>query len=122
MPLLGKRKYINEKIEQIINKLDSLGYNTENIKDVFYERSENEQNEENNITYEDEYNSSGSILPYRNKINKTLSLIEELIFKDSDNEETQNEMSNFNFIPEMLKETIMTQKQNENINQYDLMN
>ena len=118
MPLLGKRKYINEKIEQIINKLDSLGYNTENIKDVFYEREENNINDED----ENEYNSSGSILPYRNKINKTLSLIEELIFKDSDNEETQNEMSNFNFIPEMLKETILTQKQNENVNQYDLMN
>ena len=32
MPLLGKRKYIDEKIGQLISKLDNLGYDTEEIK------------------------------------------------------------------------------------------
>lgn len=71
MPLLGKRKYINDRIEKLINKLDTLGYDTEYIKRRFYD-----------IQEEDDY-SSGSILPYRNKINDVLKMIEEIIKSNS---------------------------------------
>ena len=70
MPILGKRKYINEKIEKLINKLDMMGYDTTRIKRRFYEYEE-----------EDDEEGSGKFggLPYRDKINETLELIEELI-------------------------------------------
>ena len=70
MPILGKRKYINEKIEKLINKLDMMGYDTTRIKRRFYEYEE-----------EDDEEGSGKYggLPYRDKINETLELIEELI-------------------------------------------
>lgn len=131
MPLLGKRKYINEKIEQIIEKLDNLGYDTEEIKDVFYERERKEFNdledEDFNSLQMDEY-SSGALLPYRNKINKTLKLIENLISTNTNETITPlntplNTPSNVDFIPEMLKQTILSQKtSNQPISQYDLMN
>lgn len=123
MPLLGKRKYINEKIEQIIEKLDNLGYDTEEIKDVFYER---EHETINNLEPE-EFNSlneysSGALLPYRNKINKTLKLIENLISTNRNETTTSlNTPSNVEFIPEILKQTILSQK-TEQTNPYDLMN
>ena len=125
MPLLGKRKYINEKIEQIIEKLDNLGYDTEEIKDVFYERERKEFNdledEEFNPLQMDEY-SSGALLPYRNKINKTLKLIENLISTNKNESITPlNTPSNVDFIPEILKQTILSQK-TEPTSQYDLMN
>lgn len=71
MPLLGKRKYINDKIEKLINKLDTLGYDTTQIKRRFYDIEDEEE--------EETYDSAGSLLPYRNKINETLKMIEELI-------------------------------------------
>lgn len=129
MPLLGKRKYINEKIEQIIEKLDNLGYDTEEIKDVFYEREHEttndldsvaDNNEEFNSLPMDEY-SSGALLPYRNKINKTLKLIENLISTNTNETMTPlNTPSNVDFIPEILKQTILSQK--TETNPYDLMN
>lgn len=131
MPLLGKRKYINEKIEQIIEKLDNLGYDTEEIKDVFYEREHETTNdlepEEFNSLPMNEY-SSGALLPYRNKINKTLKLIENLISTNQDETTTPlNTPSNVEFIPEILKQTILSQKTETNqrsnqTNPYDLMN
>lgn len=133
MPLLGKRKYINEKIEQIIEKLDNLGYDTEEIKDVFYEREHEatndldsvaDNNEEFNSLPMNEY-SSGALLPYRNKINKTLKLIENLISTNRNETTTPlntplNTPSNVDFIPEILKQTILSQK--TETNPYDLMN
>lgn len=137
MPLLGKRKYINEKIERMIEKLDNLGYDTEEIKDVFYEREQQtnpydldsiaDNNEEFNSLPMDEY-SSGALLPYRNKINKTLKLIENLISTNQDETMTPlNTPSNVDFIPEILKQTILSQKTETNqrtdqTNPYDLMN
>lgn len=135
MPLLGKRKYINEKIERMIEKLDNLGYDTEEIKDVFYERETNQRsdhemindldsiadnNEDFNSLPMDEY-SSGALLPYRNKINKTLKLIENLISSNTNETITPlNTPSNVDFIPEILKQTILSQK--TGTNPYDLMN
>jgi len=138
MPLLGKRKYIDEKIGQLISKLDNLGYDTEEIKDVFYERTRQEQ-----ITEDDSLDdlSSGSILPYRNRINKTLSLIENLIKNNRNDSEDMSfdgtlsiaQSDNFNdtlplaqsdnFIKDILKETILSKHQNNQpLSQYDLMN
>lgn len=122
MPLLGKRKYINEKIEQLINKLDSLGYDTEEIKDVFYERTHLEEQDDSLDDL-----SSGSLLPYRNRINETLSLIENLIKSNrNDSDDINTNYSNFNdgnFIKDVLTETILSQrKNNEPSNPYDLMN
>ena len=124
MPLLGKRKYINEKIERMIEKLDNLGYDTEEIKDVFYEREHETINdlepEDFNSLPMDEY-SSGALLPYRNKINKTLKLIENLISTNKDELTTPlSTPSNVDFIPEILKQTILSQK--TETNPYDLMN
>ena len=80
MPILGKRKYINEKIEKLINKLDILGYDTQQIKKRFYNiPDEQPQTEFAEFEDDENYYSSGSLLPYRNKINDVLKMIEELI-------------------------------------------
>lgn len=71
MPLLGKRKYINKKIEELITKLDIMGYDTTDIKKRYYDIEEEDEPVE-------EY-SAGSILPYRSKINDVLNMIENLI-------------------------------------------
>lgn len=79
MPLLGKRKYINKKIEDMINRLDIMGYDTTEIKKVYYD-IEDEEDENDYTGYDNEYyNSAGALLPYRSRINKTLDLIEEMI-------------------------------------------
>ena len=75
MPLLGKRKYINKKIEDMINRLDIMGYDTTEIKKVYYDI----EDEEDENDYNEYYNSAGALLPYRSRINKTLDLIEEMI-------------------------------------------
>lgn len=80
MPLLGKRKYINKKIEELITKLDIMGYDTTDIKKRYYDTFEEDEPVE-------EY-SAGSILPYRSKINDVLNMIENLI--NYDNNELQN--------------------------------
>jgi hypothetical protein len=103
MSLFGKRKYIDEKIMKIINELDDMGYDTQDIKNVFYEKS------------------AGSILPYRNKINKVINMIERLIDGDENevlnddeilNQEEFNDNSllNVNNLPEILRETILNNK------------
>ena len=59
---------------------------------------------------------------YRNKINKTLKLIENLISSNTNETITPlNTPSNVDFIPEILKQTILSQK-TEQTNPYDLMN
>lgn len=84
MPILGKRKYINDRIEKLINKLDTLGYDTEYIKRRFYD-----------IQEESDYSeSSGSILPYRNKINDVLKMIEEVIKFNSNNMTSPEQFKN----------------------------
>jgi hypothetical protein len=76
MPLLGKRKYINEKIEGMIDKLDKMGYDTREIKKRFYDL-EDEQPATEFPEFEED--SAGAILPYRSKINDVLKMIDELI-------------------------------------------
>lgn len=103
MPLLGKRKYINEKIEGMIDKLDKMGYDTREIKKRFYdledEKSEDfthqpatefpefEEFQKNDLTED----SAGAILPYRSKINDVLKMIDELINGENDLTEFQND-------------------------------
>lgn len=81
MPLLGKRRYINEKIENMINKLDDLGYDTTDIKNRFYEIQQEQEIDE----------SAGRILPYRKKIDDVLNMIDKLV---NGNEESLNYESN----------------------------
>ena len=95
MPLLGKRKYINEKIEGMIDKLDKMGYDTREIKKRFYDL-EDEKSEDFTQQPATEFpefdlseDSAGAILPYRSKINDVLKMIDELI--NGENEEFQNE-------------------------------
>jgi hypothetical protein len=85
MPLLGKRKYINDKIEKLINKLDTLGYDTTQIKRRFYDIEDEEE--------EETYDSAGSLLPYRNKINETLKMIEELIMPGNYQQQQQQQQN-----------------------------
>lgn len=96
MPILGKRKYINEKIEKLINKLDMLGYDTTEIKKRFYEY---EEEPEQQINYDSENDFSyGRLnlggLPYRDKINDTLKMIEELIIMPENNTQQEQPLNN----------------------------
>lgn len=77
MPLLGKRKYINEKIENMINKLDDLGYDTTEVKNRFYEIQEEQEDDE----------SAGRMLPYRKKIDDVLNMIDKLINGSDESDE-----------------------------------
>lgn len=86
MPLLGKRKYINKKIEELITKLDIIGYDTTDIKKRYYDIEEEDEPVE-------EY-SAGSILPYRSKINDVLNMIENLI-NPHDNYQQSNQNDNY---------------------------
>ena len=86
MPLLGKRKYINKKIEELITKLDIMGYDTTDIKKRYYDIEEEDEPIE-------EY-SAGSILPYRSKINDVLNMIENLI-NPHDNYYQQNNQQQY---------------------------
>lgn len=86
MPLLGKRKYINEKIEGMIDKLDKMGYDTREIKKRFYDL-EDEQPATDFPEFEED--SAGAILPYRSKINDVLKMIDELINGNNDEELTE---------------------------------
>lgn len=95
MPLLGKRKYINEKIEGMIDKLDKMGYDTREIKKRFYDL-EDDQPATEFPEFEEDFkksdlseDSAGAILPYRSKINDVLKMIDELI--NGENEEFQND-------------------------------
>lgn len=94
MPLLGKRKYINEKITELIKKLDELGYDTRRIKSIFYETEYEEENEVEGETGEN--NSAGSILPYRKKINDVLNMIDNIINKNESNNHSNNYSNNYN--------------------------
>lgn len=92
MPILGKRKYINDRIEKLINKLDTLGYDTEHIKRRFYDYNNQQSDQEETNDYSE---SSGSILPYRNKINDVLKMIEEVIkFNSNSNITTPEQFKN----------------------------
>ena len=113
MPLLGKRKYINEKITELIKKLDDLGYDTRRIKSRFYETEYKEETGEDGEDVEqDEENSAGAILPYRKKINDVLNMIDNIINNNESNYNTNNnyELSNQfknNLLREVNKQTLM---------------
>jgi hypothetical protein len=109
MPLLGKRKYINDKIEKLINKLDLLGYDTTAIKNRYYDIEQNEQ---------EGYISNGlcgSILPYRNKINDVLRMIEELI-NPREIQDDFNQIQNYDNSSIQFKNDLMERVKNDNVN------
>lgn len=76
MPILGKRKYINDRIEKLINKLDMLGYDTTEVKKRYYGYEDEEEEQQN---YYEQGPAYGGGLPYRDKINDVLQMIENLI-------------------------------------------
>lgn len=96
MPLLGKRKYINKKIEELITKLDIMGYDTTDIKKRYYDIEEEDDNEEY---------SAGSILPYRSKINDVLNMIENLI-NPHDNYQQSNQPNDYSTFKDNLINTV----------------
>lgn len=134
MPLLGKRKYINEQIEKILNKLEERGYNVTYIKNRWYDivPTSTETIESEEVL------SSGAILPYRKKVNEVLKMIEDLLQPKAPNanaiSEDMNNIESPMYLPndssnikEILRNAILSNKneQNENksnINQYDFMN
>lgn len=92
MPILGKRKYINDRIEKLINKLDMLGYDTTEVKKRYY-GYEDEEEVEQGPAY-------GGGLPYRDKINDVLQMIENLITQGIPNYyEDQQEYYDYNTQP-----------------------
>lgn len=112
MPLLGKRKYINEKITELIKKLDELGYDTRRIKSRFYETEEINED-----------NSAGAILPYRKKINDVLNMIDNMINNDESN--TSNNYSNTSNYPPSNNYELSNQFKNNllrEVNKQNLMN
>lgn len=78
MPLLGKRRYINEKIINMINKLDDLGYDTTDVKNRFYEIQQEQEDDE----------SAGRMLPYRKKIDDVLNMIDKLVNGSDESDES----------------------------------
>lgn len=93
MPILGKRKYINDRIEKLINKLDMLGYDTTEVKKRYY-GYEDEEEEQQNYYEQPAY---GGGLPYRDKINDVLQMIENLINQGQPNYyEDQQEYYDYN--------------------------
>lgn len=108
MPLLGKRKYINDKIEKLINKLDTLGYDTTQIKRRFYDIEDEEE--------EETYDSAGSLLPYRNKINDTLKMIEELIMPGNYQPTQQPPIQFKNDLIERVRQTQQPTQTQQNTN------
>lgn len=142
MPILGKRKYINEQIEKILNTLEEKGYDVTYIKNKWYDIIPSTQTEDE---FENSYEglSSGAILPYRKKVNEVLKMIEDLLQpeapKDINNYSNISEISpmpsmptiptlpnNSSDIKDILRNAILSNRseQNENqpINQYDFMN
>lgn len=92
MPIIGKRKYINDRVEKLINKLDMLGYDTTEIKKRYYGYEDEEE----------EQPSYGSGLPYRDKINDVLQMIENLINQGIPNYyEDPQDYYNYNTPPTM---------------------
>lgn len=124
MPLLGKRKYINKKIEELITKLDIMGYDTTDIKKRYYDIEEEDEPVE-------EY-SAGSILPYRSKINDVLNMIENLINPQDNYYQRSDQQSNYqtpnndystfrNNLINTVKNDIYNNQQPKN-NSFDLFN
>lgn len=97
MPILGKRKYINDRIEKLINKLDMLGYDTTEVKKRYYGYEDEEEEQQN---YYEQGPAYGGGLPYRDKINDVLQMIENLITQGQPNYyEDQQEYYDYNTQP-----------------------
>ena len=140
MPLLGKRKYINEQIEKILNTLEEKGYDITHIKNKWYDIVPSAQNEFENQYETEEVLSSGAILPYRKKVNEVLKMIEDLLRPKEPTAPTAptepkdvNDYSQISPMPsmqnnpsdikEILRNAILSnQSNNQPINQYDFMN
>lgn len=93
MPILGKRKYINDRIEKLINKLDMLGYDTTEVKKRYYDYEDEEEEQQN---YYEQGPAYGGGLPYRDKINDVLQMIENLITQGPNYYENQQEYYDYN--------------------------
>lgn len=135
MPILGKRKYINEQIEKILNTLEEKGYDITHIKNKWYDIIPSTQTEDEfeNRYETEEVLSSGAILPYRKKVNEVLKMIEDLLKPKEPNYSNISEFStmpsmptmpnNSSDIKEILRNAILSNKnENQSINQYDFMN
>lgn len=142
MPILGKRKYINEQIEKILNTLEEKGYDVTYIKNKWYDIIPSTQTEDEfeNRYETEEVLSSGAILPYRKKVNEVLKMIEDLLQPKAPNEpkdiNNYSEISQISTMPsmptmpnstsdikEILRNAILSNKnENQPINQYDFMN
>lgn len=85
--LLSKRNYINRKLDEIKQKLIDLGW--------YVEEAEYENNEGD--PYDDiPSESAGALLPYRDKVNKTLDLFEQIIRENTSFvENTQRPMNSY---------------------------
>lgn len=108
MPILGKRKYINDRIEKLINKLDMLGYDTTEVKKRYYGYEDEEEEQQN---YYEQGPAYGGGLPYRDKINDVLQMIENLITQGPNYYEDQQEYYDYN-TPGINQRSDQTQPQN----------
>lgn len=110
MPILGKRKYINDRIEKLINKLDMLGYDTTEVKKRYYGYEDEEEEQQN---YYEQGPAYGGGLPYRDKINDVLQMIENLINQGQPNYyEDQQEYYDYNTQPTSNQTSNQTQTMN----------
>lgn len=138
MPILGKRKYINEQIEKILNTLEEKGYDITYIKNKWYDIVPSAQTEDEfeNHYETEEVLSSGAILPYRKKVNEVLKMIEDILQfnnpKDINNYSEISQISQISTMPtmpnnssdikEILRNAILSNKNESDNNQYDFMN
>ena len=85
--LLGKRKYINSRIDQMLDKLeadygfDAIAHIRQRWNPEMFEQQDQEymDNETSPMDIDPNYYSSGALLPYRSKVNDVLNMIEEFI-------------------------------------------
>lgn len=85
--LLGKRKYINSRIDQMLDKLeadygfDAIAHIRQRWNPEMFEQSDQEymDYETSPMDIDPNYYSSGALLPYRSKVNDVLNMIEEFI-------------------------------------------
>lgn len=85
--LLGKRKYINSRIDQMLDKLeadygfDAIAHIRQRWNPEMFEQQDQEymDYETSPMDIDPNYYSSGALLPYRSKVNDVLNMIEEFI-------------------------------------------
>lgn len=94
--LLGKRKYINSRIDQMLDKLeadygfDAIAHIRQRWNPEMFEQQDQEymDYETSPMDIDPNYYSSGALLPYRSKVNDVLNMIEEFIGYQADPNES----------------------------------